>query len=304
MLDVLYYPVSALMWLWHQLFGALLGPTAGLSWALAVVFVVLTVRAVLVRPALRQMRSARRMRVLAPELARLRERHRGDPRRLAERTRALHAANGTSPLAGMAPLLLQAPVFVALLHMLRSFNRPGLSFERNAAIANYAFGPADVGSFLQARLFGAPLSAWISMPSDLLASFGPTPVTHAHVAVVVVPLAVLAALATHLSARLSRRRAPALDAGAEFSAVLVARISGALPWVLPIGVLAGGLLFPVPVALLLYWLAGSVAMLVQQWVLGRIVDREPLPDPAPVRRASGPRPGQKPLPGRTARRAH
>lgn len=302
MLDVLYYPVSALMWLWHQLFGALLGGSDGLSWSLAVVFVVLTVRVVLIRPALRQMRSARRMQVLAPELARLRERHRGDPRRLAERTRALHAAHGTSPLAGMGPLLLQVPVFVALLHVLRSFNRPGLSFAQNAAIANYAFPPGDVGSFLQARLFGAPLSAWMSMPSNLLASFGGTPVAPGHVVAVVVPLAVLAALATHLSARLSRRRAPSVDAGAEPAAALVARVTGALPWVLPIGVLAGGLLFPVPVALLLYWLTGSVATLVQQWALGRIVDREPLPDPPP-RRASAPRPGRKPLPGRAARRA-
>ncbi|MBW0106455.1 membrane protein insertase YidC [Pseudonocardia sp. KRD291] len=318
MLDVLYYPVSGLMWAWHQLFGALLGPTSGLSWALAVVFLVLTVRALLVRPALRQMRSARRMRVLGPELARLRERHRGDTRRLAEQTRALHAAHGTSPLAGMAPLLLQLPVFVALLHVLRSFNRPGLSLEANAAIANYAFGADDVRSFLQARLFGAPLSAWMSMPSDLLDSFGGAPVAHAHVVAVVVPLAVLAAVATHLSARLSRRRVPAPEPGADPAAALMSRITGVLPWVLPIGVLGGGLLFPVPVALLLYWLTGSVATLVQQWLLARIVDREPLPErppertpePEAVRRATGPRPGrkplpgQKPLPGRTARRAH
>ncbi|MET0188201.1 MAG: membrane protein insertase YidC [Pseudonocardia sediminis] len=301
MLDVLYFPVSGLMWLWHQLFGALLGPATGLSWALAVVFLVLTVRAVLVRPALRQMRSARRMRVLAPELARLRERHRGDTRRLAEETRKLHATHGTSPLAGFAPMLLQVPVFVALLHVLRSFHRPGLSVEANAALPNYAFGADDVRSFLAARLFGAPLSAWMSMPADLLASFGGAPVTHAAVATVVVPLAVLAALATHLSARMSRNRAPA--PGADPAAALTARITGVLPWVLPAGVLAGGLLFPVPVALLLYWLTGSVATLVQQWVLGRIVDREPLPELVPVRRATAPRPGQKPLARRGGRRA-
>lgn len=298
MLDVLYYPVSGLMWLWHQLFGALLGPTTGLSWALAVVLLVLTVRAVLVRPALRQMRSARRTQVLAPGLARLRERHRGDPRRLAEATRALHAEHGTSPLAGMLPMLVQLPVFVALLHVLRSFNRPGLSAEQNAAIANYAFSPDDVGSFLQARLFGTPLSAWMSMPADLLNSFGGAPVSQANVAAVVVPLAVLAALATHLSARLARRRAPTPAADAEPAAAFVARITGVLPWVLPVGVLLGGLLFPVPVALLLYWLTGSVATVAQQYVLGRIVDRDPPPDPIPARRASAPRPGQKPLPER------
>jgi hypothetical protein len=42
------------------------------------------------------------------------------------------------------------PVFLALLHVLRYFNRPGLTFEQNAAIPNYVFGPAQVRSFLEA----------------------------------------------------------------------------------------------------------------------------------------------------------
>ena len=35
MLDVLYYPVSAVMWLWHTLFALLLGPSSGVAWALS-----------------------------------------------------------------------------------------------------------------------------------------------------------------------------------------------------------------------------------------------------------------------------
>jgi YidC/Oxa1 family membrane protein insertase len=64
------------------------------------------------------------------------------------------------------------PVFLALLHVLRYFNRPGLGFEQNAAIPNYVFGPDEVRSFLEARLFGAPLSSYIVMPQSLLDSFG------------------------------------------------------------------------------------------------------------------------------------
>lgn len=129
MLDFLYYPVSFVMRLWHELFGALFGPATGLSWALSVVFLVLTVRALLVRSAWTRMRAARIGRALAPQVARLRERHRGDARALAEATAALHRTHGSSPVAGLGVVFLQIPVFVALLHVLRSFNRPGLTFE-------------------------------------------------------------------------------------------------------------------------------------------------------------------------------
>ena len=40
MLNFIYYPVSAIMWFWHKVFGAVpfLGPDNGIAWALAVVF--------------------------------------------------------------------------------------------------------------------------------------------------------------------------------------------------------------------------------------------------------------------------
>ena len=78
MLDFLYYPVSAVMWFWHQAFGLVLGPSNGVAWALSVVFLVLTIRALLIRPVLSQMRSAQRMRRIAPQVADLREKHGGD----------------------------------------------------------------------------------------------------------------------------------------------------------------------------------------------------------------------------------
>ena len=62
MLDVFYYPVSALMWVWHTLFALVLGPSSGLAWALSVVFLVLTLRALMIKLFLVQMRSARAMR--------------------------------------------------------------------------------------------------------------------------------------------------------------------------------------------------------------------------------------------------
>ncbi|WP_214407267.1 membrane protein insertase YidC [Pseudonocardia lacus] len=291
MLDPLYYAVSTLMRLWHQLFAAALGPASGAAWALSVVFLVLTVRALMIRLFLAQVRSGRAMAAIAPQLAALRERHRGDPARLLAETRALQARHGVSTGGALLPALLQAPVFLALLHVLTSFNRPGLGFGQNTAIANYAFGPAEVRSFLQARLFGSPLSAYLSMPQDLLDSFG-APVERLDVVLVAVPVLLLSALATHLTSRAALRRQPPTGP--------MATAFRAMPWVLPLGVLAGGLLLPFPVAIGLYWLTSNAWTLVQQHLAHRGLDRA-TPPPAPRAPVAPPRPGAKPVrrgPGR------
>ncbi|SDF31209.1 membrane protein insertase YidC [Pseudonocardia oroxyli] len=285
MLDFLYYPVSAVLWFWHQVFGLVLGPDDGVAWALAVIFLVLTLRTPMIKPALSRLRSAHRMRALAPRLTELRARHRDDPQKLVAETRALQAEHGVSAFGGVASALLQAPVFLALLHVLRYFNRPGLTFEQNAAIPNYVFGPDEVRSFLEARLFGAPLSAYVTMPQSLLDSFGGASVTSWQVLAVALPLAVLAAVATHVTARRSLRTQP--DAP---------RIMRALPWVFPLGALAS---VPfLPDAVLVYWLANNGWTLVEQHVLGRIVEREVVVVPdavAPRPAARAPKPGQKPV---------
>ena len=206
MLDVLYYPVSAVMWVWHTLFALVLGPSSGARpGRCRSCSSVLTLRALMIKPFLVQMRSARAMRALTPQLTELRKRHGDDRRKLAEETQKLQRAHGVNPLGALAPALIQVPVFLALLHVLRYFNRPGLTFEQNAAIPNYVFGPAQVRSFLEARLFGAPLSAYVRMPQELLDSFGGH-VDRIDVVAVAVPLMVLAAVATHLTARASLRQ--------------------------------------------------------------------------------------------------
>jgi YidC/Oxa1 family membrane protein insertase len=250
--DPVYFAVSGVMWCWHQLFGFLLGPASGAAWALSVVFLVLTLRALLIRPFLAQVRSARVMRELAPQLTALRTRHADDPARLLRETNALQRAHGVSAVSTLVPVLLQIPVFLGLLHVLTHFNGPG---------TNYAFGPDEVRSFLDAQLFGAPLEAYLSMPLDAYGGL----VDRWEVAAVTVPLILLAALATHLTARLSLRQQPADGP--------LAGIMRWTPWVFPLGVLIGGLFFPFPVAILLYWLTNSAWTLVQQWLVLRPAPR-------------------------------
>ncbi|GEL18518.1 membrane protein insertase YidC [Pseudonocardia asaccharolytica] len=273
MLNFLYYPISAVMWFWHQVFGLVLGASSGVAWALSVIFLVLTLRALMIRPFISQVRSGRKLRVLAPQLAELRKRHADDKQKLVEETQRLQREHGVNMMGGCLPMLIQAPVFIALYHVLRYFNRPGLSFEQNAAIPNYVFSPDEVRSFLEARLFGAPLSSYISMPQSLLDSFG-AHVERWEVVAVAVPLVVLAAVATHLNARFSARQQQAqpLDAGGQ--AGQLASIVRWTPWIFPLGVIVGGLFFAFPIAILLYWLTNNAWTMTQQHLVFRRLDAE------------------------------
>lgn len=127
-----------------------LDPAAGATWLLAVAALVVVVRALLLPLAVRQFRSGVRMRRLAPEAAAIRDRYRGrtdaaSRQRFAEETAALHRRHGVHPLGAVLPLLIQVPLFLALVQALEH--------------AAHSTGAAALGSFAAAVAFGAPLAA-------------------------------------------------------------------------------------------------------------------------------------------------
>ncbi|WP_199511622.1 membrane protein insertase YidC [Nucisporomicrobium flavum] len=120
---------------------ALLAPSAGVfTAALAVVLFTMAVRLLISPLSWLQARSGRRGAALAPDLAALREKHRGDPATLATETLALQRARGVSPYAALLPALAQAPFFMLMYHVVQ----PG------------AGAPTGV---LAGQLFGVPLTA-------------------------------------------------------------------------------------------------------------------------------------------------
>ena len=297
MLDFVYYPVSAVLWFWHRVFGFVLGPDNGVAWALAVVFLVFTLRTLLIKPFVGQIRSQLAMKKLQPRLEEVRKKYSGDRARQATEIRTVQKEHGVNPLMGCLPLIAQAPVFIGLLHVLRSFNRTGTGFghlgmsaQENASTANYVFGAGDVQSFLDARLFGAPISAAVSSSRDVLEAFGPfggVPSVWS-IAVVAVPLMIVAAVATHLNARASIARQDAAAAANPQTAIM----NKLALWVFPAGVLIGG---PVlPVAVLLYWVSNNIWTYAQQHIVYRRIDREPVAVPLMTSAVTAPKPGAKP----------
>lgn len=276
MFDIFLYPVSAILWFWHKAFGTLLSPDSGVAWVLSIVFLVFTIRTLLVRPALGQLRAARRNQKLAPQMKKIRDKYGKDRQRMAAEIQKLHADNGTSPFSGCLPALLQIPVFLSLYWVLRDFT-PG-------AASNHVFDRAGVESFLNADLFGAKLGNWVSQPVADLVAFG---TDRPHMIAVGVPLMLIAGAATFLSMRVSLRRQTDMNPQ-------MAGISKAMMYLAPLGMLGSGLFFPVPIGVLLYFLANNVWTFGQQHVLTAKVDREEATAEPAKPKAVAPRPGQKP----------
>ena len=69
---------------------------------------------------IQQMRSAQKMQVLAPEIAKVREQYKDDNQKQQQETMKLYSTYGINPAGGCLPLLLQMPILYALWSVLRA----------------------------------------------------------------------------------------------------------------------------------------------------------------------------------------
>ncbi|GGL97354.1 membrane protein insertase YidC [Nakamurella endophytica] len=283
-LDYIYYPVSGIMWVWHKVFGSFLGPSNPWAWVLSVVFLVFTLRAILFKPFLKQMDSQLKMQAVQPEMKKLREKYKDDRQRLAEEMMKFNKEAGVNPLASCLPALIQAPVFIGLFHVLRSF-KPGWGQV-------YFFGASDVNSFVEAKLFGgAPLSSFMTMPADQLAVLGGVRST---IITTGIPLTILAGIATFLTSRRSvlRQRELNPESAANPQAAIMNRL---MMYVFPLFVVLGGPFFPL--AILFYWLSNNSWTFGQLFVAHRLQDRKKAAETKVVEEAKQAASFTKPLPG-------
>ncbi|GLW92113.1 membrane protein insertase YidC [Actinokineospora globicatena] len=279
MLDFIYYPVSFIMWCWHWVFGHVFGESSAIAWALSIVFLVFTLRAIMFKPTVKQVRSMRKMQEFAPEIKKLQKKYANDRQKQAQEMQKLQAEHGVSPLGGCLPMLLQIPVFIGLFHVLREF-KPGKT-------ENYFFSERGVASYIDADLFGARLSNWITQPAEELAKFHVDRIT---IALVAIPLMLLASALTHLTARHSVSRQ-----NPDAATTQTAMMNKLTLYVFPLGVLIGGFFFPI--GLIMYWLSNNGWTLWQQRFVYKKIDAEEAAKKVVAqekRAAAAPKPGQKP----------
>ncbi|MFI7708322.1 YidC/Oxa1 family membrane protein insertase [Nonomuraea sp. NPDC049480] len=142
---------------------------SGGSAALAIVLFTVAVRLALLPLNVRQARTVKIRERLAPKLRELRKRYARNPERLSRETSALFAKEGSSPFAGILPMLAQLP-FMWLMYRMAThptalaghdlFGAP-LGQQVAGVIANYGLISAPVSVFLLVILLVTAV-AWLS----------------------------------------------------------------------------------------------------------------------------------------------
>jgi YidC/Oxa1 family membrane protein insertase len=199
-------PVDAAYHLVFALTTALTPVLGGLAAVAGIILVTIAVRLLVSPLTFRALRGQATQSRLAPEIQRLRQRYGKQPDRLQRELTALYQREGTSMLAGFAPLLVQWPVFSVLYLLFRS--------------PTVAGGP---NRLLSRNLLGVPLgSHWLSGAGIL----------SLHGVVFVGVLAVLAA-ACWFVARAARRALPqpALTSPAPGSAAALTAFGKIAPYI-------------------------------------------------------------------------
>ncbi|MCW2510726.1 MAG: oxaA [Modestobacter sp.] len=296
MLDWMYTAIAWVMKQWHALFSTFLDPGSGWSWALAIVFLVVTIRVLLFRLFVKQVKSQRAMQEIQPEIQKLRKQFGSDKQGFSQAMMALQKERGVNPLAGCLPLLPQIPVFIALFHVLRRLapGKDGL----------YSWDDKLTDQAASAKLFGAPISASFNMdPAKEKLILPLTDGSYTNIRIVAFALIVIMCATTFFTQKQIQKRSGPVEGQA-------AMVQKLLLYGMPISLFVSGFFFPIGV--LLYWFTNNLWTLGQQFYILKKLPPPGSPDalakaaadkPPIDPKALAPKPGAKPVrtkPGRPA----
>jgi YidC/Oxa1 family membrane protein insertase len=288
LLDWLYTAIAWVMKQWHAVFSTFLPPAGGITWALSIVFLVVTVRLILFPLFVKQVKSQRAMQEIQPEIQKLRKQYGADRQGFSQAMMALQKERGVNPLAGCLPILPQIPVFLSLFHVLRRL--------RPDAQGLYSWDDQLTDQAARAELFGAPISSSFNMTgqkaTDILALPG---VTQGGIRVVALVLMVIMCATTFFT----QKQIMARSGPVEGQAAMVQKL---LLYGMPISLFVTGFFFPIGV--LLYWMTNNLWTLGQQFFILRKMPPPGSPGakakaaadkPAIDPKALAPKPGAKPV---------
>ncbi|MCZ2806929.1 membrane protein insertase YidC [Modestobacter sp. VKM Ac-2983] len=286
MLDWLYTAIAWVMKQWHALFSTFLDPASGIAWALSIVFLVVTIRVLLFRLFVKQVKSQRAMQEIQPEIQKLRKQYGSDKQGFSQAMMALNKERGVNPLAGCLPILPQIPIFLALFHVLRRIapDRPGL----------YSWDDQLTDQAARAELFGAPISSSFNMVGEKEQAILEI-ADYTNIRIVAFLLIVIMCFTTFFTQKQIMRRSGPVEGQA-------AMVQKLLLYGMPLSLFVSGFFFPIGV--LLYWFTNNLWTLGQQFY---ILKKLPPPgSPAALAKAAAdkpqidpktlaPKPGAKPV---------
>jgi YidC/Oxa1 family membrane protein insertase len=257
-LGPLYWLISKILLMWHGLFAAI-GMTGmflrtNWDWVLAIVFMVITIRALLFPVFVKQIKSQRAMQALAPQLTALKEKYKGDREGLQKATMELYKQENANPLMGCLPMVIQIPVMWSLFHVLRHLK---ITTTDPNTKTLYGWGIEQFNDAVHAKFLGAPITASFRSSASSLAELHSSQM---NVRIVAAILVVTMIVSTYLT---SRQMILKTGWSEDPSQKMVQRL---MLYGIPLTLLISGFSFPIGVVL--YWTTTNLFSLGQQfWVL-------------------------------------
>nr|BBH94032.1 hypothetical protein KTA_22310 [Thermogemmatispora argillosa] len=246
-------PIFNVLMLLYHLFG---------DFGLSIIVLTIIIRLILFPLTLQQLKSARAMQELQPELSRIRERYKDDLQAQMAATQELYRRYNINPYSGCLPLLLQLPVLYGLYFAFRAvIDDASLKGTQGLERLNgfiYPFLP-KFSHFPNVNLdwFTFINPSWhlsLALPDE----------THI--------LPILAALATFIQLYLTQSRttpslATTASSGGRSSDALAAQqqTMKIMTWIMPLLTLFIAWSFPAGLAL--YWAVGSILMAIQYYLV-------------------------------------
>jgi YidC/Oxa1 family membrane protein insertase len=220
------------------------GASSGWSWALSIVVLVILMRLLLLPLFIKQMHAMREMGKLAPQMAELRKKHKGDKQRMNQEVMKLYQDNGVNPLSGCLPIVAQFPMFFALFNVLRAIS---------AGKTTYGLTPAVLHSAAQAHIFGVTVADKFLFQHNAI-----------HVKVVIGFVVAISVTTTYLTVRQSMKRGLTAGGTPQIPDNPMAQSQKYMAYIVPFFALSG---LYWQFGLVLYWVVTNLWTLGQQHVL-------------------------------------
>ena len=257
-------PFSLLAWLFTPVFQALFIGLVVLDnitgdIGIAILLLTVIIRVLLISPYRSQLVSQRRTQMLAPEVAEIQRRYKGDRAKIAQAQQELYKSRGVSPLSGCLPTLLQ---FIVLIPMYTVIQNGLTNPDPSAMLTVFGFQAADLNC-----VNGLGTTAYDNMKpcvDTVVPWLGGLDVSKAWAPISLIgigisPLALASALMQVVQTRMTLTKG-----GAAKGDPTAAGQSQALVVLPLISILYGGIL---PAGLFIYWIASTLFSLVQQYLI-------------------------------------
>lgn len=241
----------------HWLFTAIgMDPNAGATWVLAIVGLVVVVRAALIPVFVKQIKSQRKMLEIAPELKKIQDKYKGKKDQfsreaMSRETMELYRRTGSNPLSSCLPLLLQMPIFFGLFSVLN-----------DVAAKDGAQGVGPMNAELAKSFYDASLFGIAPLHTTFVEAMNATPpqITVMVIAMTMVVLMTASQFITQLQI-VSKNMSEETKASPAF------RQQRILLYLLPLVFAFSGFAFPLGV--MFYWLVSNFWTMGQQFIVIR-----------------------------------